>query len=350
MHQAQLHAFSGLYTQWLQRQLQAHVGSLSLPDQVALRLPQPGMLPLSSPGVSTLPPPEELDDEEEKLELPPEFYSSKPDIVLVSLEGVEFPTQKLFLSVGSAFFRRMFEDASSDASTSTSASPDPYTNELERVPWPEKASTIVHLLQLLYPLPKPRFPSLGVTLQLLLSADKWELALPLQRLKDSLLTKWAKERPLRVYGFLCSSGLGTQEEIRAVAEECLARCDPREGRWKRDLEGMSALALSSLLDARDARAAQAQKVVQREVPSHCPHGFPLATAALVGQWKAALGERLARWPTGRVMDGWESIAEVLWPEGVAASCRLCIPTEARRACIEKVAKAQWDIDALPITL
>ncbi|KZT61465.1 hypothetical protein CALCODRAFT_479949 [Calocera cornea HHB12733] len=361
MHQAQLHAFSGLYTQWLQRQLQAHIshfsaGSSSTPGA------QPGTTgsgmtpPLTpTPGMSFSSPARDHDDQadqdEEPFTVPEAFDSPTADILLVSVDDIEFRVHRLFLVEGSAFFNRMFEDASPDApspspsSASSSSSKPP----LERIPFPEPARTLSLLLTYLYPLPKPIL-TLPQTLALLLAADKWELALPLQLLKRELFTRFLRERPLRVYGFLCSSGLGTTQEKEEAARACLAYADPRSPSSRADLIGMSALDLARLLDLRDSLAALAQQIVERDIPQQCPHGFPLATTGLIGRWKAALGERLGRNPTGRVMEGWESIGEVLWPEGVVASCRMCVPADARRACLEKVAKVKRDIDELAVVL
>ncbi|KZO98270.1 hypothetical protein CALVIDRAFT_38454 [Calocera viscosa TUFC12733] len=315
MHQAQLHAFSGLYTQWLQRQLHAHVSRS--PASVLGRGMTPPLTPPPMPSPAS---PASQDQEEQHadpFQVPEPFLSPTADIILVSLDGIEFRVHRLFLREGSGFFRRMFEDAS--PSPPAQAKSNPQEPEPERIPFPEPAPLLSQLLTQLYPLPKPPL-SLDSTLTLLLLSDKWELALPLQLLKQDLLTRFLDQRPLRVYGFLCSSGLGTQEELERAARACLAHSDPRAPGARQDLVGMSALDLARPLDVRDALAARAKQLVE-DIPQQCPHGFPLATSGLIGRWKTALGERLGRNPTGGVLGGWESAGEVLWPEGVAASCR-----------------------------
>ncbi len=118
--------------------------------------------------------------------IPPELLnSSTADVILRSVDGVNFYLHSTILSFASPVFRRMIVDNSNTGD-----------NHRDPITLPEHSQTLAALLQHVYPLPRPAPPSSLSKLNVLLTvANKYQLSSALSALRSSLIAFLPPEPP-----------------------------------------------------------------------------------------------------------------------------------------------------------
>ena len=133
----------------------------------------------------------------------PPFHKSHTDVVLRTLDGVDFHVWKGILIEASPVWADMF--ALGDEPRTAVEEPSSKTNgqsittgAAPVVPVPETSAVLDPLLRICYPPPHPKFPSLEALKPVLATAHKYQMEGVQEFITEELL-EYARIEPLRVY-------------------------------------------------------------------------------------------------------------------------------------------------------
>ncbi|PIL24739.1 hypothetical protein GSI_12625 [Ganoderma sinense ZZ0214-1] len=116
---------------------------------------------------------------------PSPFNQDSADIVLRTSDHVHYHVHSVILSQASPFFRDMFS-LPQPGKTVPSKAPSSDDSEKPVVDISELSATLYTLLMIIYPVPKPLPASLSLIEAALVAAQKYDLELPMQALKNDL--------------------------------------------------------------------------------------------------------------------------------------------------------------------
>jgi hypothetical protein len=153
----------------------------------------------------------------------PPFNRSSADLVIRSVDGVDFRVHKCILAEASPFFDSMFslpQAKSETAADTPSLAAD--QQELKHghpvLPVTEDAKTVELLLRFCYPYENPKLSNLDEVVAVLSAAMKYQMETVTGPLKQ-LLREHAHQSPVRVYAFAVRHSL--EDEARAAARASL---------------------------------------------------------------------------------------------------------------------------------
>jgi hypothetical protein len=151
------------------------------------------------------------------------FDRSNADLVIRSVDGVDFRVHKCILAEASPFFESMFSlpQAKSEAAANT---PSPAANQQELkhghpvLPVTEDAKTVEYFLRFCYPYENPKLTNLDEVATMLSASMKYQLETLTGPLKQ-LLREHVDQSPVRVYALAVRHSM--EDEARAAARVSL---------------------------------------------------------------------------------------------------------------------------------
>jgi hypothetical protein len=170
----------------------------------------------------------------------PTINDPSADIVLETSDSVQFPVTKAILMVASPFFEQMFTLPQPEESSVKTEFADQPTETVctlqsgktvEIVKIPEDATTLDHLLRIIYPVKFARLRAensedVEIAHKLLTAATKYEIPVVIQEICEALTATITSQSSsvtpssaIRIYAIACRHGLA--EEARAAAHACL---------------------------------------------------------------------------------------------------------------------------------
>ncbi|KAI0694568.1 hypothetical protein C8T65DRAFT_744319 [Cerioporus squamosus] len=195
-----------------------------------------------------------LDGPAARQALPP-FDKPSADVVIRTVDQVDFHVWKCLLGSVSQVFADMFDPMPSAPDTSAPppfAKSEPRIGEKSVVQVTETSAVFDSLLRTFYPPPNITFSSLDELKSIIAAADKYCMEGVLQVLRDLLLNAYLSEEPLRVYA------IGVQyrrlDEFGGVAEAAirsfLTLSEDDANEYVEELDTLSASAYRRLLSYR----------------------------------------------------------------------------------------------------
>jgi len=221
----------------------------------------------------------------EAFDVPAIFNDPCADVLLKSSDNVFFRVHKVFLTVGSTHFKKLFLRQPPNSDDTTGGTP---------IPWEEPAATVTGLLYRLYPIVKPDIDDIDELIRLAIAADKWSMESVLADVQTLLLKACFLDlRPLAVYGVACR--LSLHETKRCAARRLVELFDPFDPILRPDTIHLSAPDFIALYELRKKRIAYCHQVLERHLPVYFSH------RCQVGYSYAALQTRLSQYPSALIL-------------------------------------------------
>ena len=206
---------------------------------------------------------------------PYDFNASSADAILRSFDGKEFRVHQLILSLASPVFQGMFN----------LPQPTDPPSQIPSVDVPESSDILQPFLQYLYPQLHPTIPDISMWAALYTVADKYNVEMVTNLLRDMLMSRFLETSPLRVYAL--ASYWGFEEEAKIASAKTLTM-DIFKDLPRKDAELMGGGACQQLYLLHTNRREAARSVITdhpRPSPSdsYCkcpPPGYPNLIPAL----------------------------------------------------------------------
>lgn len=193
-----------------------------------------------------------------------EFDYSDADVILLSEppDSTEFRVHRCILAAASPFFRDMF------------TLPQPSQESLPKgqnsppiIPVSEDRTTLELLLRFVYPIPDPVITNLGDLSSVLGAALKYELVVPISRLRRLLLSpSFVRDEPTRVFAIACRYDL--EDEAKVASRYTLA-VNILDCPLSDDLKHITAFSYHRLLDLHRRRSKAAQDLLKLSSDVKC---------------------------------------------------------------------------------
>jgi len=206
---------------------------------------------------------------------PYDFNAPDADAILRSSDGKEFRVHRLILSLASPVFQGMF---------SLPQPTDP-PSQIPSVAVPESSDVLQPFVQYLYPRSYPKISDISLWAALYTVADKYNVEMVTDLLRDMLISRFLETSPLRVYAL--ASYWGLEEEAKIASTRTLKMDIFKDlPRKDADLMGGSACQQLYLLHTNRREAAR-NLIIDHPRPSptdsscKCPPpGYPNLISAL----------------------------------------------------------------------
>jgi len=189
-----------------------------------------------------------------------DFQVADADVVLRSMDNVDFRVYRCILCEASPFFKDLF---------TLPQPPSKGGGELDApvIDVSEDAEVLDALLKLVYPGTDPKLDTLDAVSKTLAVAMKYEAVRAIETLRRLLITpSFLQEAPLRVYAIACRFDL--EEETRIASRHTL-RTNILDAELSEDLKYITAYSYHRLLNLHRRRAQAALGVLQLEDDVKC---------------------------------------------------------------------------------
>ena len=206
---------------------------------------------------------------------PYDFDAPDADAILRSLDGKELRVHRLILSLASPVFQGMF----------SLPQPTESPSQIPSVDLPEPSNILQPFIQYLYPRSQPKISDISMWAALYTIADKYNVEMVTDLLRDVLISRFLETSPLRVYAL--ASYWGLKEEAKIASTRTLTM-DIFNGFPREDAELMGGGACQQLYLLHTNRREAARGLVTdhpRPSPSDStckcpPPGYPNLVSAL----------------------------------------------------------------------
>ena len=206
---------------------------------------------------------------------PYDFDTPDADAILRSSDGKEFRVHKLILSIASPIFQGMF----------SLPQPTEPPSQIPSIDLPESSDVLQPFIQYLYPRSPPKISDISMWAALYTIADKYDVEVVMDPLRDMLISRFLETSPLRVYAL--ASHWGFDEEAKIASRRTLT-IDISKGFSEEDVMLMGSVACQKLYLLHIQRRGQAQALVHKhpyhlleETTCSCPPmDFPILSRAL----------------------------------------------------------------------
>jgi len=206
---------------------------------------------------------------------PYDFNAPDADAILRSSDEKEFRVHRLILSLASPVFQGMF---------GLPQSTNPPT-QIPSIDVPEHSDTLQPFIQYLYPRSHPKIPDISMWADLYTVADKYNVEMVTDLLRDMLIPRFLETSPLRVYAL--ASYWGFEEEAKVASTKTLTM-DIFKDPSRKDAELMGGGACQQLYLLHTNRREAARTLITdhpRPSPSDSsckcpPPGYPNLVSAL----------------------------------------------------------------------
>ncbi|EJT98204.1 hypothetical protein DACRYDRAFT_83945 [Dacryopinax primogenitus] len=218
---------------------------------------------------------------------------SEGDCILRSIDSQDIRVYRRILIEASMFWKHLFSLPQSQPDVDP-ADPE---SAVPIVDCTERGRTLKLLLQLIYPVPKPKFRTFAQIEPVLEAAHKFEMDAALQHLAGILReAHFIQLDPVRVYALACRYDL---PELARLSSSFTLRSD-LEQTAEESVFGLSAISFLRLLQFRDTRAAQITAILtERAPPSPCEQ----CKIAWASNWLRLALEEVCRRPVSDTIFG-----------------------------------------------
>ncbi|KAG8936712.1 hypothetical protein FRC02_011994 [Tulasnella sp. 418] len=266
------------------------------------------------------------------------FNAEDADLILRSLDGVEFKVYRQILALASTVWADMFSLGATihDEAESKKSSDPPVVSVTE------KASILSDILSFVYPVPKPDVNTLDHCSDIIAIAEKYDVTGAMPYLRNILLSsKFLKESPIRVYAIACS--YAWTAEAKEASRHTLI-CNILETPITPELYRINAVEYIKLIQLHRTRSQSAIAMIDTIQPANCSCTTP---PYWYTTWATRAKEELTVRPNSSVIFGLEFCMNVLT---TITSCGYCARSLMSTQTQAQFASCKERMDALPDTV
>jgi len=264
---------------------------------------------------------------------PYDFEAPDADIILRSSDGKEFRVHRLILSLASPFFQDMF-----NLPQPTAEPP----SQIPSVDVPEPSDILQPFIQYLYPRSPPKAPDIAMWVALYTIADKYNVEVVMELLRNMLIPWFLDTSPLRVYALACHWGF--KEEAKTAARRTLTM-DISGGFPEEDATLMGGLACQKLYLLHIQRQERARTLLNKRTRL-LPDSRGCACSTVVFHALIqALSQRVPTAPWLTAEELYKEAAKTSIPKKCSVNC--CVAFEDARGWISSILE---EVSKLPKTI